>query len=123
MMTPPPQVATCCATSTARGSSNAGVLVVNVVLRLAEVRAASGASTRAAARPSAMDRLSDDTVITIFKYLKPRELESVASASRALSERDAVWHELARELVGTRGGGGRPSGRSSARLRLSTRTS
>ena len=63
-----------------------------------------------------MDRLSDDTVITIFKYLKPRELESVASASRALSERDAVWHELARELVGTRGGGGRPSGRSSARL-------
>ena len=65
-----------------------------------------------------MDRLSDDTVITIFKYLKPRELESVASASRALSERDAVWHELARELVGTRGGGGRPSGRSSARLRL-----
>ncbi|KAH8045413.1 C2 domain-containing protein [Aureococcus anophagefferens] len=67
---------------------------------------------------SAMDRLSDDTVITIFKYLKPRELESVASASRALSERDAVWHELARELVGTRGGGGRPSGRSSARLRL-----
>ena len=65
-----------------------------------------------------MDRLSDDTVITIFKFLKPRELESVASASRALSERDAVWHELARELVGTRGGGGRPSGRSSARLRL-----
>ncbi|KAH8054644.1 C2 domain-containing protein [Aureococcus anophagefferens] len=66
----------------------------------------------------AMDRLSDDTVITILKFLRPRELESVASASRALSERDAVWHELARELVGTRGGGGRPSGRSSARLRL-----
>ncbi|KAH8056176.1 C2 domain-containing protein [Aureococcus anophagefferens] len=57
-----------------------------------------------------MDRLSDDTVITILKFLRPRELESVASASRALSERDAVWHELARELVGTRGGGGRPLG-------------